>query len=39
MIFEIVIEEGCAFLAGEKSLDAAAEGIANRVGIYYLEQQ
>lgn len=39
IIFEIVMEEGCAFLAGEKSLDAAAEGIANRVGIYYLEQR
>lgn len=38
MIFEIVMEEGCAYLAGEKSLDAAAEGIANRVGIYYSEQ-
>ena len=38
IIFEIIEEEACAFFAGEKSLDAAAEEIANRLSLYYLEQ-
>lgn len=38
IIFEIIEEEACAFFAGEKSFDAAAEEIANRLSLYYLEQ-